>query len=132
MTGGTGTESGVLITYGALGSVTVTGDLVGDGLRSGRVFAGETISNVRLHGMIIGGAGDDSGSLASFSKLGDRDGFQSNYRGSGKNSGTVGSGGVIDNLTVTGAITGGGGENSGAILSGGDNHFVNYSGDHRW
>ncbi len=118
--GGAGKESGSIITERKLDSITVDGQLLGSGIRSARIFAADVLGFARVTGKVQGGAGEDSGSIASFTGLGTVVLKNQLIGGAGVHSGAIGSGGDIGSVAVSGVIQGGAGKRSGAILATGD------------
>ncbi len=113
--GGAGDASGVVTTAtGSIGKVSISGGIFGGaGLRSGRVFAGGSISSA-LVGGLTGGAGNESGVLRAGDDLGTiHVGFLTG--GTGSESGVIRATNDIASLIVDKVITGGTGRESGSI-----------------
>jgi hypothetical protein len=116
--GGSGEQSGSILSVGAAKAVVVEGDIIGgDGDFSGLIASEETIASARVEGNVIGGGGTQSGAIGSARPLGavvidgDLEG------GDGLQSGVVVSAATIKSVMVRGAVIGGAGDESGAVGS---------------
>lgn len=135
---GSADRSGSVHAGGALGPVTVNGDMTGGpGVYSGSVFAFGSIRAVTVNGNVTGGTGRYSGEISAGAEnvgpapanlgpvviRGDLTGGDGPYSGSVEAYVTqVGSGKVVGGriaaVTITGDATGGGGKYSGAVYAG--------------
>lgn len=63
--GGIGGNSGRISSDGAMGTVKITGNVIGGGANSGQVSTNSTLASVTIGGDLIGGAGSQSGRIFS-------------------------------------------------------------------
>ncbi len=98
--GGTNTFSGSILSHFSIGTVKITGDLVGgSAANSGSIQAVGNLANVTVLGSLHGSAGDFSGTILS----------QDERTADGPKPGNIG------RISVTGTIGGGSGYHAGAI-----------------
>jgi hypothetical protein len=136
---GSAARSGSIKAGGAVGAVTIGGDVTGGpGMYSGAITTGGGIAAVTITGNVTGGTGKYSGgiqvgvdsvgpaggSLGPVKIVGDLTGGAGDYSGSvqaySSYSTTTGKlvGGRIASVTITGDVTGKGGKYSGAVYAG--------------
>jgi hypothetical protein len=116
---GTGNIDGEFINVnGTIGSVTVTGSLIGGkGDYSGEISASGDVGAVTVGGALEGGAGFGTGEIFAGGNLGQVQ-IGGNVMGSGGNaSGSIIANGSLTGVTVGGALEGGAGDYSGEIGS---------------
>ena len=116
--GGKGNFSG-LVEAGSIGSVTIGGQLAGGvGVNSGSLYGG-TVGPVHVAGSVLGAEGESSGSIYASSHLGKVSIQRGLVGGVGQNSGTIESQSAnVDGVTIGGDARSGSGVRSGAILAG--------------
>ncbi len=118
VSGGTATQTGAIVAAGSIGPVTVGGDLVGGtttaATKSGLISSNRGMGIVNILGNISGGLADFSGQLLSTSITSVHIGGMING-GGGQESGTIASSGFIASVNVEQGITGGSGNLSGSI-----------------
>jgi hypothetical protein len=102
---------------GGLGALKVTGDVKDAFIR---VAGGTGIGSVTVGGSLIGGTGQNSGSIFSGGNMGPVRIGHDIQGGSGPSSGLVNSGANLAGITVGGSLVGGSSNPSGAIASTGD------------
>jgi hypothetical protein len=102
-----------------IGSITIGGDLIGNGANdTGEILGATGIGKVYIGGSVIGGAGTQTGRIASdMGNLGAIIVRGSISGGAGGSSGELYSPNNIMNVTVGGSLIGGSGEGSGIISS---------------
>ena len=119
------THDGMVYSYGDMGAVKITGDVIGGaGLSSGSIHCGGKLTSVTIGGSLIGGSDLSTGRVFSSlgigavtidgSILGGSHLVQSQYSSS---SGIVYTDGMIASVTVGGSLRGGAGSYSGAVHS---------------
>lgn len=120
---GVGTGSGVISSTGTIGTIKVLGDIDATtteaGTSSGGIKAWGKITSVTVLGALRGGGGIQTGFIESQSDLGTLV-IHDILGGSGQNSGTLTAGAKLAALTVAGNIQGGAGFGSGSVYSGTD------------
>jgi hypothetical protein len=142
--GGPTDRSGSLYAQGKIGSVTLIGNMVGDGLDSGLIHSSTKLGSVIVGGDLTGGNGDESASIYGQNGIGNVALLGNVTGGAGAvsaainvDSGRIGAVFIDKNLTggsggssaaiqadritsvfIGGAVTGAGGEDSAAIQAG--------------
>lgn len=117
--GGNGKNSGTIIANREIGSAIIADSIKGGkGINSGSISAGKILKKLTVGNEVIGGEGGLSGSVQGgsikFVSIGD-----SIKGGSGDNSGSVISSGTLTKLLVTNDVVGGTGKFSGNVRVGG-------------
>lgn len=104
---------------GTIGSITISGSIIGDTLETGRIMAAGNVGAVQIDGDLRGGSGGNSGFLEVFGKIASLK-VGGSIRGDvGSRSGSVRSIG-IGAITIQGSLIGGDGNESGFLYSDGD------------
>jgi len=118
VTGGTATKTGAIVAAGQMGAVTLGGNLIGGtsvaATNSGQIVSNAGMGPVTITGSIEGGMADSSGQLLSTSIPSVHIGNMI-IGGAGLESGTVASSGFIKTIDVAHGIEGSSGEKSGSI-----------------
>ena len=130
--GGSAVQSGVILSQGTLGNITLSGDLLGStAAQSGQITSGTSLGAVKIGGKILGGGGEDSGTILSGTSILSLSVAGTLFGGAGAGSGSVraavdktgqamGSTGNLGAVTIGedaahDSIKGGTGTNSGRI-----------------
>jgi hypothetical protein len=125
-------ESGI-ISEGALGPVTIGGDLRGEAV-GGFIVSTKTIASVTIGGSLIGGPGNGTGRISSQGAMGPVKIGGDLAGGNGANSflsGLIKSDSTIASVTIGGSIIGGTASGSGEIFAAGTLGPVKIGGDLR-
>ncbi len=126
--GGMGTYSGSIIGHSTIGTVKITGDIVGGGVaNSGSIQAVGNLATATVSGSLRGGAGNFSGTIISHEQSVDGANILGTlgkitvggglFGGGGDHSGAIEAEGNLGTVTV-GSIKGGAGDFSGSVLAG--------------
>ena len=113
--GGSGSGSGEISAL-SLGTVSISGEILGAATGTGKIVTNTTIGDLVLGGSLIGGAGSSSGTIAATGIHTILIGGE--IEGSGASSGTIAATGSIGSVTVNHGIFGGKGEGSGVVSTG--------------
>jgi hypothetical protein len=121
--GSTGASSGVIGSFGSIGTVKIGGNIIGGGeTDSGLVLAFENLASVTVGGSLIGGSESECGSIVGQASLGTvlvKGNFiGGSYSGSGNQSerGVIASLGHINSVTIGGSIISGFNTGSGTLV----------------
>lgn len=121
--GGSGTESGEIVSHGDLGLVTIGRDMLGGSMsKAGRInVESGKLAGINIGGSLIGGSAGNAAEILCQGDIGAITIGRDMLGGSGVGSANVQSStGKIASVTIGGSLVGGSTNNSGEIISTGD------------
>ncbi|HEV7868024.1 MAG TPA: hypothetical protein VGO90_10105 [Chthoniobacteraceae bacterium] len=124
---GAGIASGVIFSTGTMGAVKINGDIDGTtataGTGAGGIEAGGKLTSVSVLGTLKGGAITQSGFIDAQADVGALV-IHDILGGAGDNSGSVAAAGKVASLAIAGNVIGGTGFGSGSVFTGVDTQLV--------